>query len=132
MKNRESYMRIAYIVSEMSYCKRAQVGALIEKDGNVISIGYNGTPSGWENKCEGEDGKTKEEVLHAESNAIAKMARSSHSCDGATMYITHSPCLECAKMIVQSGINKVYYNKIYRCTKGISILLSHGIECEQI
>jgi dCMP deaminase len=107
------YMRIAEIVSEQSKCKRAQVGAILVKDGNVIAIGYNGTPTGFCNDCESED-VTLPEVLHAESNAIAKCARSTSSADKATLYTTLSPCFECCKLIIQAGISRVVYKELYR------------------
>ena len=130
--NHKHYMQIANILASASYCNRAQVGSIIVKDGNIIAIGYNGTPSGWPNICEDDSGKTEEWVLHAESNAIAKCARAGYSSDGASIYVTHSPCVECAKLIVQAGITKVYYGQIYRCTKGLGILILHGIDCEQV
>ena len=126
------FMQIAHVVASASYCNRAQVGAIIVKDGNIIAIGYNGSPSGWPNICEDDSGNTREEVLHAESNAIAKCAKSSSSSDEASIYVTHSPCVECAKLIMQSGITKVYYGQVYRCTKGIGMLILHGIDCELI
>jgi dCMP deaminase len=126
------YMQIAEIVASSSYCARAKVGAIIERDGNIIAIGYNGTPSGWENKCEDENGITKYEVLHAESNAIAKCARTGVSSNGGTMYVTHMPCLDCAKLIIQAGIEAVYYRNEYRMITGIDVLETHGIVCEKI
>ena len=126
------FMKMAELVAGQSYCKRAQVGAVIVKDGNVIAIGYNGTPSGWPNICEDDSGRTKEEVLHAESNAIAKCARSVSSSDGAHLYVTHSPCVDCAKLIIQSGIGKVFYKVSYRDLRGIGMLIMHGIDCEQV
>ncbi|NBP70427.1 MAG: CMP deaminase [Cytophagia bacterium] len=107
------YMQIAEIVSEQSKCKRAQVGAILVKEGNVIAIGYNGTPSGFCNDCESQD-VTLPEVLHAESNAIAKCARSTSSADGSTLYTTLSPCFECCKLIIQAGISRVVYKELYR------------------
>jgi dCMP deaminase len=126
------FMRIAKTIASASYCKRAQVGAILVKDGNIIAIGYNGTPKGWENICEDDSGKTKEYVMHAESNAIAKCAASGQSSHGATLYVTHSPCAQCAKLIIQCGIEKVYYGIAYRDFAGLSILDAHGIECEQL
>jgi len=126
------YMRIAKEIASASYCKRAQVGAILVKDGNIIAMGYNGTPKGWDNKCEDENGDTKECVMHAESNAIAKCSGSHSSSHNSTMYVTHSPCAQCAKMIIQSGITKVYYEVIYRTISGLSLLDAHGIECEQL
>lgn len=135
------YMNIARDVSEMSYAKRLHVGAVIVKDGNIIGYGWNGMPSGWENECENligyESGgnpvlKTKPEVLHAESNAIAKLARSTNSGVGASMYITHAPCIECSKLIHQAGINSVYYRDAYRNTDGLQFLEKCGINVEQV
>ncbi|MBR4114457.1 MAG: dCMP deaminase family protein, partial [Bacteroidales bacterium] len=108
------YLRMARIWAENSYCIRRQVGALIVKDKMIISDGFNGTPSGFENICEDEDGKTKAYVLHAEANAITKVAKSANASDGATLYVTTSPCIECAKLIIQSGIKKVVYCEPYR------------------
>ena len=122
-----SYLDMASVWARNSYCKRRQVGALIVKDRMIISDGYNGTPSGFENVCE-EDGVTKPYVLHAEANAITKVAKSSNSSDGATLYVTASPCLECAKLIIQSGIKRVVYSEEYRITDGIDLLRRAGIE----
>lgn len=122
------YMRMAMIWAENSYCKRRQVGALIVKDKMIISDGYNGTPSGFENVCEDEDGLTKPYVLHAEANAITKIARSNNNSEGATLYVTTSPCIECAKLIVQAGIKRVVYSNKYRLTDGIDLLERAGIE----
>ncbi len=121
------YLRMARIWAENSYCKRRQVGALIVKDKMIISDGYNGTPSGFENVCE-ENGVTKPYVLHAEANAITKIARSSNSSDGATLYVTASPCLECSKLIIQAGIKRVIYSEHYRLEDGINLLKRAGIE----
>lgn len=121
------YMRMARIWAENSYCKRRKVGALIVKDKNIISDGYNGTPSGFKNICE-EDGVTIPYVLHAEANAITKIAKSHNSSDGATLYVTASPCIECAKLIIQSGIKRVVYDEEYRLTDGIDLLKKAGIE----
>ncbi len=121
------YLRMARIWAENSYCKRRQVGALVVKDSMIISDGYNGTPSGFENVCE-EDGVTLPYVLHAEANAITKLARSSNNSDGATLYVTASPCIECAKLIIQSGIKRVIYGEQYRLTDGIELLQKAGIE----
>jgi dCMP deaminase len=130
------YMDWAKRVSELSYARRLQVGAVIVKDDCVISYGYNGMPAGWDNNCEDEISypdtesitlKTKPEVLHAESNAISKLAKSNNSGLGSTMFITHSPCLECAKLICQSGISNVYYNTDYRSTDGIEFLKRSGV-----
>ena len=113
------YIRMASIWAENSYCTRRQVGALIVKDKMIISDGYNGTPSGFENICEDNNGVTKPYVLHAEANAITKIARSGNSSDGATMYVTASPCIECAKLIIQSGIKRVGYSVKYRLEDGL-------------
>ena len=122
------YLRMARIWAENSYCQRRQVGALVVKDKMIISDGYNGTPSGFENVCEDEEGLTKTYVLHAEANAITKLARSSNNSDGATIYITASPCIECAKLIIQAGIKRVVYGEKYRLTDGIELLQRAGIE----
>ena len=122
------YMRMANIWAENSYCERRKVGALIVKDKMIISDGYNGTPSGFENICEDENGFTKPYVLHAEANAITKIARSGNSSQDATMYVTASPCIECAKLIIQSGIRRVVYGEKYRLTDGIELLERSGIE----
>ena len=122
------YLRMARIWAENSYCQRRQVGALIVKDKMIISDGYNGTPSGFENVCEDEQGVTKPYVLHAEANAITKIARSGNNSDGATLYVTDSPCIECAKLIIQSGISRVVYAKAYRLTEGVDLLRRAGIE----
>ncbi len=116
------YLRMARIWSENSYCKRRQVGALIVKDKSIISDGYNGTPSGFENLCEDETDRTKPYVLHAEANAITKVAKSGNSSEGATLYVTASPCIECAKLIIQAGIVRVVYSELYRCCDGIELL----------
>jgi dCMP deaminase len=122
------YMRMALIWAENSYCTRRKVGTLIVKDKMIISDGYNGTPSGFENICEDKNGLTKPYVLHAEANAITKMAHSNNSSDGATMYVTDSPCIECAKLIIQAGIRRVVYSKIYRLTDGLELLKRANIE----
>ena len=121
------YLRMATIWAENSYCKRRQVGALIVKDKMIISDGYNGTPSGFENICE-EDDIPKPYVLHAEANAITKIARSSNNSDGATLYVTDSPCIECSKLIIQAGIRRVVYAREYRLRDGIELLERAGIE----
>lgn len=128
----ERYLRMTSIWAENSYCERRKVGALIVKDKMIISDGYNGTPAGFENVCEDENGITKPYVLHAEANAITKVARSNNSSEGATMYVTASPCIECAKLIIQSGIRRVVYRDLYRITAGIDLLNRAGVECEQI
>lgn len=122
------YMRMALIWAENSYCKRRQVGALIVKDKMIISDGYNGTPAGFENVCEDESGETKPYVLHAEANAISKVACSHNSSLGATMYVTTSPCIECAKLIIQAGIKRVVFSQRYRRTDGCALLERAGIE----
>lgn len=123
---------MARIWSENSYCKRRQVGALIVKDRSIISDGYNGTPSGFENLCEDENDRTKPYVLHAEANAITKVAKSSNSSDGATLYVTASPCIECAKLIIQSGIVRVVYSELYRFPDGIELLEKAGIQVDLV
>ncbi|MBQ9213868.1 MAG: dCMP deaminase family protein [Bacteroidales bacterium] len=122
------YLRMARIWSENSYCTRRKVGALIVKDKMIISDGYNGTPSGFENVCELEDGTTKPYVLHAEANAITKVAKSNNNSLDATLYVTASPCLECAKLIIQSGIKRVVYSEMYRLDDGLKLLERAGIE----
>lgn len=122
------YMRMATVWAENSYCKRRQVGALIVKDKMIISDGYNGTPSGFENVCEDENDVTKPYVLHAEANAITKIARSSNSSEGATMYVTASPCIECAKLIIQAGIRRVVYSEKYRLEDGLDLLRKANVE----
>ena len=122
------YMRMAFIWSENSYCKRRQVGAILVKDKMIISDGYNGTPSGFENICEDEDNVTKPYVLHAEANAITKVARSNNSSEGATLYVTSSPCIECAKLIIQAGTKKVVYADSYRLSDGVELLKRADIE----
>ena len=124
------YLRMARIWAENSYCRRRQVGALVVKDKMIISDGYNGTPSGFENVCEDETGTTFPYVLHAEANAITKLARSSNNSDGATLYVTASPCIECAKLIIQSGIRRVVYAEKYRLTDGIDLLDKAGVKVE--
>lgn len=128
----EKYLRMAKIWATNSYCKRRQVGALLVKDNMIISDGYNGTPSGFENVCEDENGVTKPYVLHAEANAITKVARSGNSAAGATLYVTASPCMECSKLIIQSGISRVVYADEYRLDDGIKILKRAGIEVEKL
>ncbi len=125
------YLRMAQIWAENSYCRRRQVGALIVKNKMIISDGYNGTPVGFENVCEDENDHTKPYVLHAEANAITKVAQSHNSSSGATLYVTSSPCIECAKLIIQSGIKRVVYGEVYRLRDGIELLERAGIECVQ-
>ena len=122
------YMRMATIWAENSYCVRRKVGALIVKGKMIISDGYNGTPVGFENICEDENGLTKPYVLHAEANAISKIARSNNSSDGATLYVTASPCIECSKLIIQAGIKRVVYAEKYRLDDGLRLLRRAGIE----
>ena len=122
------YLRMANIWAENSYCQRRQVGALIVKNKMFISDGYNGTPAGFENVCEDENNLTKPYVLHAEANAITKIARSNNNSEGATMYVTDAPCIECAKLIIQAGIKKVIYSRQYRLTDGTDLLKRAGIE----
>lgn len=127
-----SYIEMARVWAKNSYCKRRQVGALIVKDRMIISDGYNGTPSGFENICEDENNNTKPYVLHAEANAITKVAKSHNSSEGATLYITDSPCMECAKLIIQSGIVRVVYESKYRITDGLDLLERAGVVVEQL
>lgn len=144
---KRAYMKTAETFAELSHARRLKVGCIIIKDNRIISIGYNGMPAGWDNNCEDEivetyaglEGaiqninlKTKPEVLHAESNAIAKLARSNESGEGATLFVTHSPCLECAKLIYQTGIKKVLYGCLYRDSAGLNFLQRSGLELEQL
>ena len=126
------YLQMAQVWARNSYCKRRQVGALIVKDKMIISDGYNGTPSGFENICEDENGVTKPYVLHAEANAITKVAKSGNSSEGGTLYVTASPCIECSKLIIQAGIKRVVYKDEYRLTDGIDLLRKAGVEVEKI
>ena len=128
----KAYLRIAAEWGQLSHCKRKQVGALIVKDRMIISDGYNGTPTGFENPCEDEEGYTKWYVLHAEANAILKVASSTQSCKGATLYITLSPCKECSKLIHQAGIVRVVYSKAYRDDSGLQFLIKAGIDLKLI
>ncbi len=128
----KKYLQMAEIWAKNSYCERRQVGALIVKDKMIISDGYNGTPSGFENICEDEQGVTKPYVLHAEANAITKVAKSNNSSEGATLYITTSPCMECAKLIIQAGIRRVVFNDQYRIEDGINLLKRAGVEVVKI
>ena len=127
-----AYLRIAKEWGKLSYCKRKQVGAIIVRDRMIISDGYNGTPSGFENCCEDDDNLTKWYVLHAEANAILKVARSTQSCEGATLYITLSPCKDCSKLIHQSGIKRVVYLEEYKDTSGVDFLRKAGVEAEHL
>ena len=127
-----SYIEMASVWAKNSYCKRRQVGALLVRDKMIISDGYNGTPSGFENVRADENGITKPYVLHAEANAITKVAKSGNSSDGSTLYVTASPCIECAKLIIQAGIRRVVYRDEYRLTDGIDLLRRAGIEVEKV
>ena len=128
----ERYLEMASVWAKNSYCKRRQVGALLVKDRMIISDGYNGTPAGFENICEDESGATKPYVLHAEANAITEVAQSGNSSAGATLYVTASPCVECAKLIIQSGLTRVVYSDEYRLTDGIDLLRKAGVEVEKV
>ena len=141
LKFRDAYMKTAEVFAELSSARRLHVGAIIVKDDRIISIGYNGMPSGWDNNCEDEvvddtwhhvTLKTKPEVLHAETNAIAKLAKSTESGSGATLFVTHAPCLDCAKLVYQSGINSVFYRNTYRSEDGIHFLEKAGVKVEQM
>lgn len=122
------YLRMAFIWAENSYCRRRQVGAILVKDNMIISDGFNGTPSGFPNVCEDQEGVTRPYVLHAEANAITKVARSNNSSDGSTLYVTTSPCMECSKLIIQAGIRRVVYSEEYRITDGLALLRDAGIQ----
>ncbi len=126
------YLRMARIWAENSYCRRRKVGALLVKDKMIISDGFNGTPSGFDNICEDDNDKTYPYVLHAEANAITKVARSNNSSDGATLYVTAAPCIECAKLIIQAGIKRVVFNEMYRLTDGLDLLKKAKVECVYI
>ena len=128
----QRYLRMAKIWAENSYCERRKVGALLVKDKMIISDGYNGTPAGFENICEDENGVTKSYVLHAEANAITKIAQSNNNSKGATLYVTTSPCIECSKLIIQAGIKRVIFQELYRIHDGIDLLKRAGIECVHI
>jgi len=128
----ERYIEMASVWAKNSYCRRRQVGALLVKDRMIISDGYNGTPSGFENVCEDENGVTKPYVLHAEANAISKVAKSGNNSQGATLYVTASPCIECSKLIIQAGIARVVYRDEYRLTDGIDLLRRAGVEVEKV
>lgn len=128
----QRYLKMADIWAQNSYCKRRKVGALLVKDKMIISDGYNGTPSGFENICEDEENITKPYVLHAEANAITKVAKSNNSSDAATLYVTSSPCLECSKLIIQAGIRRVVFTESYRLEDGINLLKRAGIDVEQV
>jgi dCMP deaminase len=126
------YLKMALTWAELSHCDRKKVGAIIVKDDAIISDGYNGTPSGFDNCCENDNGETHWYVLHAEANAILKVAKSTNNCSGATLYLTHSPCKDCSKLILQSGIKRLVFRDKYRDTAGIDFLISAGLEVEQI
>ena len=126
------YLRMARIWAENSYCERRKVGAIVVKDKMIISDGYNGTPEGFENVCEDSNQITKPYVLHAEANAITKLARSSNNSEGATLYVTASPCIECSKLIIQSGIKRVVYGEKYRLEDGINLLKRAGVDVEYL
>lgn len=136
----DAYMKVAETFAELSSARRLHVGAIVVKNDRIISIGYNGMPAGWDNNCETEhkyfprmvELKTKPEVLHAETNAIAKLAKSTDSGDGATLFVTHAPCLDCAKLVYQSGINSVYYRNTYRNVDGLAFLEKAGVRVEQV
>lgn len=128
----KAYLRLATEWAKLSHCKRKQVGAIIVKDNTIIADGYNGTPTGFENECEDEQGNTKWYVLHAEANAILKVARTTNNADGATLYLTHSPCKDCSKLILQSGIKRLVYNHAYKDRSGLDFLYQAGLEIDQI
>ncbi|HNU77158.1 MAG: dCMP deaminase family protein [Prolixibacteraceae bacterium] len=128
----QRYLRMAAIWAQNSYCQRRKVGALLVKEKMIISDGYNGTPSGFENVCEDENNQTKPYVLHAEANAITKVAKSNNSSDGATLYVTSSPCLECSKLIIQAGIKRVVFTENYRLDAGINLLKRAHVEVVQV
>jgi len=132
LKFDKAYLRIAQEWGQLSHCSRKKVGAVIVKDRMIISDGYNGTPSGFENPCEDEEGRTKWYVLHAEANAILKVASSTQSCEGATLYITLSPCKDCSKLIYQSGIKRVVFQNAYKDDSGVTFLKKAGVIVEQI
>jgi dCMP deaminase len=140
LKLKEAYMKTAETFAELSHARRLHVGAIVVKDDRIISIGYNGMPAGWDNNCEdtiqhSDDTvtlKSKPEVLHAETNAIAKLAKSTESGDGAVLFVTHMPCLDCAKLIFQSGIRSVFYRDSYRNTDGVTFLERSGVEVKQV
>ena len=132
LKYDRAYLKMAFEWGKLSHCKRKQVGALIVKDRMIISDGYNGTPTGFENFCEDEEGYTKWYVLHAEANAITKLAKSTQSSIGSTMYVTLSPCFECAKLIIQSGVKRIVFSEVYRNTEPLFFLSEGGIEITRI
>jgi len=128
----EAYMKTAETFGSLSSAKKLKVGAIVVKEDRIISIGYNGTPNGWGNECEDDDHKTKPEVVHAEANCITKLARSVESAYGSTMYVTHAPCIECAKLIDGAGITKVFYREDFKNTKGLNFLILRGIAVEKL
>jgi dCMP deaminase len=128
----KAYLRLALSWAQLSHCARKKVGAIIVKDSIIISDGYNGTPAGFDNCCENEEGQTHWYVLHAEANAILKVARSSNNCKDATLYLTHSPCKDCSKLVLQSGITRLVYQEAYKDTSGLDFLKSAGLEVVQI
>ncbi len=128
----KAYLRLALSWAQLSHCARKKVGAIIVKDSIIISDGYNGTPAGFDNCCENEEGQTQWYVLHAEANAILKVARSSNNCKDATLYLTHSPCKDCSKLVLQSGITRLVYQEAYKDTSGIDFLKSAGLEVVQL
>jgi dCMP deaminase len=132
LKLDERYLKMAMIWAENSYCTRRQVGALLVKDKMIISDGYNGTPSGFENVCEDENNKTKPYVLHAEANAITKVAKSNNSSEGATLYVTSSPCIECSKLIIQAGIKRVVFSEQYHMNDGVELLERAKVEVVKV
>jgi dCMP deaminase len=128
----KAYLRLALSWAQLSHCSRKKVGAIIVKDSIIISDGYNGTPAGFDNCCENEEGNTHWYVLHAEANAILKVARSSNNCKEATLYLTHSPCKDCSKLVLQSGITRLVYQEAYKDTSGIDFLKNAGLEVVQL
>ena len=127
----DAYMDVAERFAQLSSAKRLHVGAVVVKDHRIISIGYNGTPAGWDNVCEDDSFRTKPEVIHAEANAISKLARDGESGNGSTVFCTHAPCIECAKLIYGAGVNKVYYRDVYRDTLGVEFLENSGVDVER-
>jgi dCMP deaminase len=128
----DAHMSVAEVYANLSTAKRLQVGCVVVKDNTIIGIGYNGMPSGWDNVCEDENNKTRPEVLHAETNTIAKVSRSTNSSEDATLFVTHAPCLDCAKIIHQAGIKEVFYRNTYRSEDGIKFLLRCNINVEKV
>ena len=127
----DAYMDVAERFAQLSSAKRLHVGAVVVKDHRIISIGYNGTPAGWDNVCEDDSFRTKPEVIHAEANAISKLARDGESGNGSTVFCTHAPCIECAKLIYGAGVSKVYYRDVYRDTLGVEFLENSGVDVER-